>query len=429
MHRTQTICLVILATIAVGFSLAYLKTVLLPFVIAAFIVIGCRPVLEFIERKLRLHRFFAFVVTFAIGGCLLAAFAILTWVSIVDLSTNSAAYEHRLNKIATWLVDHLPDPKSADAPPDRRGEAAMDHGRATAAVDAWDKAVTPDAMDLPVNRDTPSDRHGSVSDSGADTGMVAAESLSRDELSSEARSHEELPVTVTVARDPSAALQRLIADSSKYVQRYMIEIASGLPNLISYAALVLIFVFFLLLETSTSPAADMNRGRDQRLGLRGEIEEQVRKYLLMKTVLSLLTGLAFGFVLWLFGVPLAVVFGFMAFLLNYIPNIGPLLSCALPVPFLVLSADISPTSAIVCFILIASIQFVSGNVVEQRLMGKSFDVSPVVLLLGLIFFGLIWGIVGMFLATPIVSILKIVLQQSKAGKPIAELMAGRLDLS
>ena len=92
-----------------------------------------------------------------------------------------------------------------------------------------------------------------------------------------------------------------------------------------------------------------------------------------------------------------------------------------------LSADISPVAAITCFVLISTIQFISGNVIEQRIMGKSFDVSPIVLLLGLILFGLIWGIVGMFLATPIVSILKIVLQQSESGKPIAELMAGRFD--
>ena len=85
----------------------------------------------------------------------------------------------------------------------------------------------------------------------------------------------------------------------------------------------------------------------------------------------------------------------------------------------------SPTTAIICFVLIASIQFVSGNVVEPRLMGKSFDVSPVFLLLALMFFGLIWGVVGMFLATPIVSIIKIVLQQSQGGKPVSELMAGR----
>ena len=96
-------------------------------------------------------------------------------------------------------------------------------------------------------------------------------------------------------------------------------------------------------------------------------------------------------VLWVFGVPLAMVFGFLEFLLNFIPNIGPLIGCALPVPFLILNSSISPTAGIICFVLIATIQFVSGNVIETRIMGKSFGVSPIKLLLALMFFGPIWA--------------------------------------
>ncbi|WP_372719065.1 hypothetical protein [Novipirellula sp.] len=277
MQRTHTICLIILATIATGFSLAYLKTVLLPFVIAAFIVIGCRPVLEFAERKLRLHRFLAFLVTFSIGGCLFAAFALLSWVSIADLAVNSAAYEQRLNKIAIWVVDHVPDAFNVDA--------------------------------------NASERQGERSDSAiASSGEDSGEAFSK---------------TVGVARDPSAALQRLFSESSWLVKRSIIDVASTLPNLFSYAALVLIFVFFLLLEKCSA---------------------------------------------------------------------RPILSKS------------NETLSI-----------------EQRVMGKSFDVRPIVLLLGMIFFGLIWGIVGMFLETLIVSTLKTVLQQSQSGKSIAELMTTRFD--
>ncbi|WP_442505819.1 AI-2E family transporter [Novipirellula sp. SH528] len=408
MHRTQTICLIILATIAVGFSLAYLKTVLLPFIIAVFIVIGCRPVLEFVERKLRLHRFLAFLVTFSVGGCLLAAFALLTWVSIVDLAANSAAYEQRLNKIAVWLVDYLPDAISPDTPNSDPEVPAV-----TKRVDA---IVPSPVIELDAN---------AIEN---ETVLRLDDSVVTEDGSVEGNvSNEAFADAVVVTRDPSAALQKLVAESSRFVQGYIIGVASALPNLVSYTALVLIFVFFLLLENTSLRPSGVSGNSTMPMGLLAEIEEQVRKYLVMKTALSLLTGFAFGFVLWLFGVPLAIVFGFMAFLLNYIPNIGPLLACLLPVPFLMLSADISPVAAITCFVLISTIQFISGNVIEQRMMGKSFDVSPIVLLLGLILFGLIWGIVGMFLATPIVSILKIVLQQSESGKPIAELMAGRFD--
>ena len=67
MQKTQTVCLVILTTIAVGFSLFYLKSVLLPFVIALFIFIGCGPIVEFLQNRLKLNRYFAFGVAFAIG--------------------------------------------------------------------------------------------------------------------------------------------------------------------------------------------------------------------------------------------------------------------------------------------------------------------------------------------------------------------------
>lgn len=357
MQKTQTICLAILTTIAVGFSLYYLQTVLLPFVIALFFVIGCRPILEFIQQKLRLHRFFAFVVTFLIGVALILGFALLTWLSINDLARNKAVYEKRLNVIVQWTVSHVPNLSAAKP-----------------------TQVIPEDYRSPESEiDEP--------------GETAQDDVGRD-------------------------AEALLASATSYVQGMLLRLAGALSSLLSYGVLILIFVFFLLLGQESGP----KQGQPHLLA---EVEDQIRRYLVVKTVISAVTGLTFGLVLSLFGVPLAFVFGFLAFLLNYIPNIGPLISTIMPVPFLVLSSQISPASAVICFILIASIQFVSGNVIETRIMGKSFDVSPVVLLLALMFFGLVWGIIGMFLATPIVSILKIILQQNETTRPIAELLAGR----
>ncbi len=351
MQKTQTTCLAILATIAVSFCLYFLKTVLLPFVIALFVVIGCRPIVDYIERRLNLHRFLAFVVAFLIGVASILAFALLIWLSIDDLARNSASYERRLNNILEWVVEHVPAASGSESSP------------------TIETAETPPELEP-------------------------------DE------------------ENRSRAVEELLTSISLYVRGQMLILASSLSTLLSYGVLILIFVFFLLLGRSE---------RGEAVGIVAEIEEQVRKYLVMKTVISLLTGLAFGFVLWLFGVPLAIVFGLLAFLLNYIPNFGPLISSLLPVPFLVLNSGMAPSSAVFCFLSIVAIQFVSGNVLEPRIMGRSFDVSPVVLLLTLMFFGLIWGIVGMFLATPLVSIVKIVLQQRPATRPFADLMAGRLD--
>ena len=370
MQRTQNICLVLLATIAVSFSLFYLKSVLLPFVIALFVVIGCRPILEFVEKQLKLPRSIAFGLSFLIGNLLLIGFALLLWFSITDLQNKSSVYEKRMNIIATWVVEKLP----SDPPTPEPNESDND-------TPNQDISATPPAF----------------------TG------------------NSDLP------KNPKAAVQEIFQSISNFIQEQLVRLASSLANLLSYGILILIFVFFLLMgNTGQIPGPDVINENQPRI--LGEIEEQIRKYLFMKTVISMFTGLAFGLVLWIFGVPLATVFGFLAFLLNFIPNIGPLIGCALPVPFLILNSNISPTAGVICFVLIGTIQFVSGNVIETRIMGKSFDVSPITLLLALMFFGLIWGIIGMFLATPIVSILKIVLHQRESTRPIADLLAGRLDV-
>ena len=371
MQRTQNICLVLLATIAVSFSLFYLKSVLLPFVIALFVVIGCRPILEFVEKQLKLPRSIAFGLSFLIGNLLLIGFALLLWFSITDLQNKSSVYEKRMNIIATWVVEKLPsDPPS------------------------------PEPNDI------------SKENSEQDTLGPAPTTLS---------GNNDLP------KNPKAAVEEIFQSISSFIQEQLVRLASSLANLLSYGILILIFVFFLLMG-NTGQIPDPDQTTENQPRILGEIEEQIRKYLFMKTVISMFTGFAFGLVLWLFGVPLATVFGFLAFLLNFIPNIGPLIGCALPVPFLILNSNISPTAGIICFVLISTIQFVSGNVIETRIMGKSFDVSPITLLLALMFFGLIWGIIGMFLATPIVSILKIVLHQRSSTRPIADLLAGRLDV-
>lgn len=371
MQKTQTVCLVILATLAIGFSLFYLKTVLLPFVISVFIVIGCRPVLEFVESRLKLHRYVAFAFSFLIGLVLLLIFSLLTWISIDELATNSDAYRERMNNLVVWVVKKIPHSSENEQPSDTADPQ-----------DPKTASFTEDGIDL--------------------------------------------------LNDPAAAAEELRLSISNFVQNQIVSFAGSLSNLLSFGILILIFVFFLLLGAPDSnpsdPAGDKSTPAISGEGIVGEIEDQIRKYLLVKTVISALTGIAFGFALWLFGIPLAIVFGFLAFLLNFIPNIGPLISSCLPVPFLVLNSEMSPVTAISCFLTISSIQFVSGNVIETRIMGKSFDVSPIVLLLALMFFGLVWGILGMFLATPIVSIIKIIFKKHESTRPFAELMAGRLSV-
>ncbi|MEK6233916.1 MAG: AI-2E family transporter, partial [Planctomycetales bacterium] len=195
------------------------------------------------------------------------------------------------------------------------------------------------------------------------------------------------------------------------------KLSQALIGLLSSSVVVLIYVFFLLLG-----AGDVN----VTSAAWREIDAQIRSYLVLKTMISLITGIVFGLALWLFGVRMAITFGLLAFLLNYIPNIGPLIASLLPIPFIVLHPGATVPWMAGAIVVTSGIQVVSGNVVEPKMMGKSFDLHPVVVLLALMFFGMVWGIVGMFLATPIIAGVKIVLERIEATKPLANLMAGRI---
>ncbi len=192
---------------------------------------------------------------------------------------------------------------------------------------------------------------------------------------------------------------------------------NAVVNLLSQSLLVLIFVIFLLLGGSSGP---------KRTGTFGEIRHSVESYLLSKVVISAFTGLLVGTTLGLLGVPLAMAFGALAFLLNFIPNVGSLIATLLPLPVVIVSPDVSGGVAVAAIAIPAAIQTLMGNVIEPKLMGDSLDLHPVAILISLIFWGMLWGIVGMLLATPITAVVKIFLQRFDGSRPLAELLAGRI---
>ncbi|MFH1468592.1 MAG: AI-2E family transporter [Pseudomonadota bacterium] len=192
--------------------------------------------------------------------------------------------------------------------------------------------------------------------------------------------------------------------------------AGGVLNFLSTTFLVLIFVVYLILG---------HRPSERREGLWGEVAIKVRRYLSVKVATSAVTGILVGLILWVLGVDLALVFGVMAFLLNFIPSIGSIIATLLPLPIALMQFD-ETWRIVLVFLLPGSVQMVVGNGIEPKIMGDSLDLHPVTVLLTLIFWGLVWGPVGMLLAAPITAVLKIVLQRFETTRPVAELMAGRL---
>ena len=203
------------------------------------------------------------------------------------------------------------------------------------------------------------------------------------------------------------------------VSSMLFTVTGELLGLVSSGLLVMIFVAFMLVGSTGLEMA--------REGFWGEVQSRIQRYIIVKGLVSALTGVLVGFTLVLLDVDLALVFGVFAFLLNFIPSLGSIVATLLPLPVVLVSPDLTPTARVLAILVPMVIQFIIGNIVDPKLMGKSLDLHPVTLLLALILWGTLWGIVGMFLATPITAILKIIFERMEVTTPFAELLAGRLN--
>jgi AI-2 transport protein TqsA len=215
----------------------------------------------------------------------------------------------------------------------------------------------------------------------------------------------------------SADFEELVRIPAGAVRYIFTNTSSALLDMISKSILVLVFVVFLTIGSGT---------REPATGTWSEIELRVRRYLLVKAIVSALTGLLVGGILGLLGVPLAMVFGLFAFLLNFIPSVGSIISTLLPLPVVLVSPEVSGLTAFLAIAIPGLIQMTIGNFIEPKVMGESLDLHPITILLMLIFWGMLWGIVGMLLATPITAVLKILFEKLETTRPIAELLAGRV---
>ncbi|MCB9933648.1 MAG: AI-2E family transporter [Planctomycetes bacterium] len=211
-----------------------------------------------------------------------------------------------------------------------------------------------------------------------------------------------------------AAIDQLPQDAAA---KYLPGTVATLVEVFSQGALVFLFLMFMLAGKAVGSA----KGPD----FLEKVELSIQRYVLAKFAMSALTGLLTWLILALLGVEFALVFGVLAFMLNFIPNIGSVIANLLPVP-VVLLGDYSTVTIILAIALPAGVQFTVGNIVEPKVMGKSLGIHPVVVILTLVLFGLLWGVPGMFLATPLTAVLKIVLQQREFTRPIAKLLEGDL---
>ncbi len=202
------------------------------------------------------------------------------------------------------------------------------------------------------------------------------------------------------------------------VLQWVQTLTTELVRLAGSTTLVIIFVLFLLTGEPSSKSAD---------SFVNQIISKVSRFVATKSLISLITGILVGVILVIGRIELVFMFAALTVLLNFIPNVGSLLATLLPLPIILLQYGIS-WQMFVIIGLLGTTQFLLGNILEPKIMGESLDLHPVTILLFLMFWGLVWGIAGMFLAVPITAVLKIILNRIKSARPLAELMAGRLSI-
>lgn len=153
------------------------------------------------------------------------------------------------------------------------------------------------------------------------------------------------------------------------------------------------------------------------------ITEQIRAYLWLKTLISAGTGIAVWLLAVMMGLDFPVIWGFLAFILNYIPSIGPIIAATPPIILAFFQFSDNPSWALMIALAMILIQFSSGNIIEPKLMGDRLNLNILVVLLCLFVWGLIWGFSGMILSIPLTASLNIIFHNSEKYKRVSELLS------
>ena len=206
------------------------------------------------------------------------------------------------------------------------------------------------------------------------------------------------------------------------------SISSKIVSISSKGMLILVFLLFLLLERRTFLpkflAASSGEENSQRAILVvTKMNKQISRYLVVKVCISVATGLCFYFSSILIGLDFPLVWGVLAFVLNFIPTIGSIVITVLTIFMAVLQFMPNPSPIIAVAIMNVSIEMIIGNILDPKLQGEQLNLSPIALLIALSIWGYIWGIVGMFLAVPLTSILQIVLINIPSTRRFAVLLS------
>lgn len=419
-----TASLVILAVVALAVALIYTRRIMVPFVVALFIVALVSPIEDFQVKRLRLPRVIAIIVTLLIVLFVIAVVSLFAVQGIRTIASTAGEYSTSFAKMADKLlmpIEYIykqqepplaPQGDQASKPP-----ASPNEPQSKPSTPPDNRGVTkkkPPVLELypmieeaskPASLDVHPKPVPAVKDANQATDPNAQPAGATEHSRRIARQ---------IAKDLTDSAKQVVRDVANRMFTILTNTVGVIFGLISGVLFILIFVVFLL--ASHNPYAEHSP-------VYRAVVHKIRRYIGTKVVISAAVGVLVWASLSLIGLELAGVFGVLSFLLNFIPSIGPIIVTLLPIPIAVAQFQ-SGGPVILAVVLPGVIHNVLGNIVEPKLMGEGLDLHPVTIVLALSFWGLVWGIVGMFLAAPITAAIRIVLLQFDTLRPIGNLLAG-----
>lgn len=215
--------------------------------------------------------------------------------------------------------------------------------------------------------------------------------------------------------------EKLLNATQQLIWEFLNRFLADATTCLSWILLTFLYVFFWLLRP---------------LPLTDQMNEFIRGYILKKTIICLGYGFCVGVLFFILRIDLAAVFGVASFTLGFLPEVGPMLSMTLPIPVILLDGRLSNPLATLCAALLGQmlLKFIFANYLEVKLIedDRMMMIHPVWILLGLTYFGFVWGPVGMLLSVPIIAMLKAVLIPETGmvpkmyGLPLVACLEGRL---
>ena len=208
----------------------------------------------------------------------------------------------------------------------------------------------------------------------------------------------------------------------EYTQRLAVMLSSGVITFSKTIFLISIMTAFILLEmrlTKRKMHYAFKENREKITRISNQIINQTMRYISIKFFISLATGILCGLTSLIIGLDFPIVWGFLAFIMNFIPIFGSVISVGLTTIFSLIQFYPSWGKTLFVLIFMTSVNMVLGNILEPRIEGKNLGISPVIILISLSIWGYIWGFTGMLLAVPLMVIIKIICENINYLKSLA----------